>query len=34
LAPSPRAIAWELAAFPFLPVQLRAARAELARRPR
>ena len=25
---------WELAAFPFLPAQLRAARAELARRPR
>ena len=34
LAPSPRAIAWELAALPFLPVQLRAARSELARRPR
>lgn len=34
LAPSLRAIAWELAALPFLPVQLRAARAELARRPR
>ena len=34
VAPSLRSIAWELAAFPFLPAQLRAARAELARRPR
>ncbi|MGH3054742.1 MAG: YdcF family protein, partial [Gaiellaceae bacterium] len=34
LAPSVRSIVWELAALPFLPVQLRAARAELARRPR
>ena len=34
VAPSLRSIAWELAAFPFLPVQLRAARAELARRSR
>jgi uncharacterized SAM-binding protein YcdF (DUF218 family) len=34
LAPSLRSVAWELAAFPFLPVQLRAARAELARRSR
>ena len=34
LAPSLRSIAWELAAFPFLPVQLRAARTELARRSR
>lgn len=34
LAPTLRSIAWELAAFPFLPVQLRAARAELARRSR
>jgi uncharacterized SAM-binding protein YcdF (DUF218 family) len=33
LTPSVRAIAWELAALPFLPLQLRAARAELARRP-
>jgi uncharacterized SAM-binding protein YcdF (DUF218 family) len=32
VAPSLRSIAWELAAFPFLPAQLRAARAELARR--
>ena len=31
-APSLRSIAWELAAFPFLPAQMRAARAELARR--
>jgi uncharacterized SAM-binding protein YcdF (DUF218 family) len=30
VAPSLRSIAWELAAFPFLPAQLRAARAELA----
>ena len=34
VAPSVRSIAWELAAFPFLPAQLRAARAELARRSR
>ena len=34
VAPSLRSIAWELAAFPFLPAQLRAARAELARRSR
>jgi uncharacterized SAM-binding protein YcdF (DUF218 family) len=34
VAPSLRSIAWELAAFPFLPGQLRAARAELARRSR
>ena len=34
LAPSLRSIVWELAAFPFLPVQLRAARSELARRSR
>ena len=34
LAPSLRSIVWELAALPFLPVQLRAARAELARRSR
>ena len=34
VAPSLRSIAWELAAFPFLPAQLRAARAELERRPR
>jgi len=34
LAPSIRSIAWELAALPFLPVQLRAARTELARRSR
>jgi uncharacterized SAM-binding protein YcdF (DUF218 family) len=33
VAPSVRAVAWELAAFPFLPLQLRAARSELARRP-
>jgi uncharacterized SAM-binding protein YcdF (DUF218 family) len=32
LAPTVRSIVWELFAFPFLPVQLRAARAELARR--
>ena len=32
VAPSLRSIAWELAAFPFLPAQLRAARAEIARR--
>jgi uncharacterized SAM-binding protein YcdF (DUF218 family) len=34
LAPSLRSIVWELGALPFLPVQLRAARAELARRSR
>jgi uncharacterized SAM-binding protein YcdF (DUF218 family) len=34
VAPSLRSIVWELAAFPFLPAQLRAARAELARRSR
>ena len=34
LAPTVRAIVWELVAFPFLPLQLRAARGELARRPR
>jgi uncharacterized SAM-binding protein YcdF (DUF218 family) len=34
VAPSLRSLMWELAAFPFLPAQLRAARAELARRPR
>jgi uncharacterized SAM-binding protein YcdF (DUF218 family) len=34
LAPSVRSIAWELGALPFLPVQLRAARAELERRSR
>jgi uncharacterized SAM-binding protein YcdF (DUF218 family) len=33
LVPSIRAVAWELAALPLLPLQLRAARAELARRP-
>jgi uncharacterized SAM-binding protein YcdF (DUF218 family) len=33
LVPSIRAIVWELAALPLLPLQLRAARAELARRP-
>jgi uncharacterized SAM-binding protein YcdF (DUF218 family) len=32
LAPTVRAVAWELAALPFLPLQLHAARAELARR--
>ena len=32
LAPTARAVAWELLAFPFLPLQLHAARAELARR--
>ena len=32
LAPTVRSLAWEVAAFPFLPVQLRRARAELARR--
>jgi uncharacterized SAM-binding protein YcdF (DUF218 family) len=34
LAPSVRSIVWELGALPFLPIQLRAARAELARRSR
>jgi uncharacterized SAM-binding protein YcdF (DUF218 family) len=34
VAPSLRSVAWELAAFPFLPAQLRAARAELERRAR
>jgi uncharacterized SAM-binding protein YcdF (DUF218 family) len=34
LAPTVRSVAWELAAFPLLPVQLRAARAELARQSR
>jgi hypothetical protein len=34
LAPTARAVVWELLAFPFVPVQLRHARAELAgRRP-
>ena len=32
LAPTARAVVWELAAFPFLPLQLHAARSELARR--
>jgi uncharacterized SAM-binding protein YcdF (DUF218 family) len=32
LAPTLRAVAWELAALPFLPLQLHSARAELARR--
>ena len=32
LLPSPSAIAWELAAWPVVPVQLRLARAELDRR--
>jgi uncharacterized SAM-binding protein YcdF (DUF218 family) len=32
LAPTVRSVAWELCALPFLPLQLRAARAELARR--
>jgi uncharacterized SAM-binding protein YcdF (DUF218 family) len=32
VAPTVRAIVWELLAFPFLPLQLRAARAELSRR--
>ena len=31
-APTVRAVLWELLAFPFLPLQLHAARAELARR--
>jgi uncharacterized SAM-binding protein YcdF (DUF218 family) len=34
LAPTPAAVVWELAALPFLPLQVRAARAELARRSR
>ena len=34
LAPTIRAIAWELLALPFLPLQLHAARAELERRRR
>jgi uncharacterized SAM-binding protein YcdF (DUF218 family) len=34
LAPSVRAVGWELAALPLLPLQLRSARAELDRRPR
>ena len=34
LAPTFRAVAWELGALPFLPLQVRAARAELARRSR
>ena len=34
LAPSLRSVAWEIAAFPLLPVQLRIARTELARRSR
>jgi len=34
LAPTMRSIGWELGALPLLPVQLRAARAELARRRR
>ena len=32
LAPTARAVVWELLAFPFVPVQLRHARAELAGR--
>jgi uncharacterized SAM-binding protein YcdF (DUF218 family) len=32
LRPTPRAVAWELAALPLVPVQLRIARAELDRR--
>src|SRR5262245_55717463 len=32
LVPTIRSVAWELLALPFLPVQLHAARAELARR--
>ena len=32
LAPTARAVLWELLAFPFVPVQLHAARAELAGR--
>ena len=34
VAPTPRSVAWELVAFPLLPLQLRAGRAELGRRPR
>lgn len=34
VAPTVRSVAWELGALPLLPLQLRAARAELARRPR
>jgi uncharacterized SAM-binding protein YcdF (DUF218 family) len=34
LAPTLGSVAWELAALPFLPLQVRAARAELARRSR
>jgi uncharacterized SAM-binding protein YcdF (DUF218 family) len=34
LAPSFRAVMWELGALPFLPLQVRAARADLARRSR
>ena len=34
LAPTIRAVAWELAAFPFVPLQLHFARAELARKSR
>jgi hypothetical protein len=34
LAPTFRAVVWELGALPFLPLQVRAARAELARRAR
>jgi uncharacterized SAM-binding protein YcdF (DUF218 family) len=34
LAPTARAVVWELLAFPFVPVQLRHARAELAGRRR
>jgi uncharacterized SAM-binding protein YcdF (DUF218 family) len=32
LTPTVRAVVWELCALPFLPLQLRAARADLARR--
>jgi uncharacterized SAM-binding protein YcdF (DUF218 family) len=32
LVPTLRSVAWEVAALPFLPLQLRASRAELARR--
>jgi uncharacterized SAM-binding protein YcdF (DUF218 family) len=34
LAPSFRAVVWELGALPFLPLQVRSAQAELARRSR
>jgi uncharacterized SAM-binding protein YcdF (DUF218 family) len=34
VAPTVRSVAWELGALPLLPLQLRAARSELARRPR